>query len=139
MFAPLQNHLRFVAALPPAPSENNIQAPDVTSVAPPTRGPRVDLPSNATVRGMSRGQSRSSMMETADGNRRPRSVAAPHSTWAGICPTHNLFSLENNCHQPQLIITISSSSRSFSTLSYVLFDWLVARGNLQSKETPSSI
>uniref|UniRef100_A0A673CH79 Disco-interacting protein 2 homolog Bb n=1 Tax=Sphaeramia orbicularis TaxID=375764 RepID=A0A673CH79_9TELE len=42
--------------------------PDVTAVAPPpTRGPRVDLPSNAVVRGMSRGQSRSSMMETADG------------------------------------------------------------------------
>uniref|UniRef100_A0A672JN52 Disco-interacting protein 2 homolog Bb n=1 Tax=Salarias fasciatus TaxID=181472 RepID=A0A672JN52_SALFA len=41
--------------------------PDVTAVAPPSRGPRVDLPSNAVVRGMSRGQSRSSMMETADG------------------------------------------------------------------------
>lgn len=54
--------------LPSAPSENNSQAPDVTAVAPPSRGPRVDLPSNATVRGMSRGQSRSSMMETADGN-----------------------------------------------------------------------
>lgn len=31
------------------------------------RGSRVDLPANAVVRGMSRGQSRSSMMETADG------------------------------------------------------------------------
>ncbi|KAB5583758.1 hypothetical protein PHYPO_G00099340, partial [Pangasianodon hypophthalmus] len=31
------------------------------------QGSRVDLPSNAVVRGMSRGQSRSSMMETADG------------------------------------------------------------------------
>lgn len=31
------------------------------------RGSRVDLPPNAVVRGMSRGQSRSSMMETADG------------------------------------------------------------------------
>uniref|UniRef100_A0A8C4IU97 Disco-interacting protein 2 homolog Bb n=1 Tax=Dicentrarchus labrax TaxID=13489 RepID=A0A8C4IU97_DICLA len=41
--------------------------PDVTAVAPPSRGSRVDLPSNAVVRGMSRGQSRSSMMETADG------------------------------------------------------------------------
>uniref|UniRef100_A0A4W6EHX1 Disco interacting B n=1 Tax=Lates calcarifer TaxID=8187 RepID=A0A4W6EHX1_LATCA len=41
--------------------------PDVTAVAHPARGPRVDLPSNAVVRGMSRGQSRSSMMETADG------------------------------------------------------------------------
>lgn len=51
-----------------APSENNSQAPDVTAVAHPSRGPRVDLPSNAAVRGMSRGQSRSSMMETADGN-----------------------------------------------------------------------
>ncbi|KAF3856461.1 hypothetical protein F7725_017184 [Dissostichus mawsoni] len=40
--------------------------PDVTAVAPPSRATRVDLPS-ATVRGMSRGQSRSSMMETADG------------------------------------------------------------------------
>uniref|UniRef100_A0A8B9RJ85 Disco-interacting protein 2 homolog Bb n=1 Tax=Astyanax mexicanus TaxID=7994 RepID=A0A8B9RJ85_ASTMX len=32
-----------------------------------SRGSRVDLPSNVVVRGMSRGQSRSSMMETADG------------------------------------------------------------------------
>ncbi|KAG7232119.1 hypothetical protein INR49_009546 [Caranx melampygus] len=30
--------------------------PDVTAGAPPARGPRVDLPSNAVVRGMSRGQ-----------------------------------------------------------------------------------
>uniref|UniRef100_A0A8C6PKL9 Disco interacting B n=1 Tax=Nothobranchius furzeri TaxID=105023 RepID=A0A8C6PKL9_NOTFU len=48
-------------------SENSAPPPDVTTVAPPTRGPRVDLPSNAVVQGMSRGQSRSSMMETADG------------------------------------------------------------------------
>uniref|UniRef100_A0AAX7TGH2 DMAP1-binding domain-containing protein n=1 Tax=Astatotilapia calliptera TaxID=8154 RepID=A0AAX7TGH2_ASTCA len=47
--------------------ENSAPPPDVTAVAPPARGPRVDLPSNAVVRGMSRGQSRSSMMETADG------------------------------------------------------------------------
>uniref|UniRef100_A0A671Y128 Disco-interacting protein 2 homolog B-A-like n=1 Tax=Sparus aurata TaxID=8175 RepID=A0A671Y128_SPAAU len=47
--------------------ENNAPPPDVTAVAPPSRGPWVDLPSNAIVRGMSRGQSRSSMMETADG------------------------------------------------------------------------
>ncbi|KAF0035023.1 hypothetical protein F2P81_012781 [Scophthalmus maximus] len=52
---------------PPAPSENSHPPPDVTAVAPPARGPRVDLTSNAVVRGMSRGQSRSSMMETADG------------------------------------------------------------------------
>lgn len=51
-----------------AHSENSAPPPDVTAVAPPARGPRVDLPSNAVVRGMSRGQSRSSMMETADGN-----------------------------------------------------------------------
>lgn len=50
-----------------AHSENSAPPPDVTAVAPPARGPRVDLPSNAVVRGMSRGQSRSSMMETADG------------------------------------------------------------------------
>ncbi|XP_023209303.1 disco-interacting protein 2 homolog B-A-like isoform X3 [Xiphophorus maculatus] len=50
-----------------APSENSAPPPDVTAVAPPSRGPRVDLPSNAVVRGMSRGHSRSSMMETADG------------------------------------------------------------------------
>ncbi|KAF7206972.1 disco-interacting protein 2 homolog B-A isoform X2 [Nothobranchius furzeri] len=50
-----------------AASENSAPPPDVTTVAPPTRGPRVDLPSNAVVQGMSRGQSRSSMMETADG------------------------------------------------------------------------
>ncbi|XP_072307614.1 disco-interacting protein 2 homolog B-A isoform X1 [Eucyclogobius newberryi] len=51
------------------PQENSAPPPDVTAVVPPvtTRGPRVDRPSNATVRGMSRGQSRSSMMETADG------------------------------------------------------------------------
>ncbi|KAI4827626.1 hypothetical protein KUCAC02_031010 [Chaenocephalus aceratus] len=49
-----------------APSENSAPPPDVTAVAPPSRATRVDLPS-ATVRGMSRGQSRSSMMETADG------------------------------------------------------------------------
>ncbi|XP_034079579.1 disco-interacting protein 2 homolog B-A isoform X3 [Gymnodraco acuticeps] len=48
-----------------APSENSAPPPDVTAVAPPSRATRVDLPS-ATVRGMSRGQSRSSMMETAD-------------------------------------------------------------------------
>ncbi|KAJ3602518.1 hypothetical protein NHX12_030272 [Muraenolepis orangiensis] len=50
-------------------SEKNGPPPDVTAVAPPnlTRGPRVDLPSKAVVRGMSRGQSHSSMMETADG------------------------------------------------------------------------
>uniref|UniRef100_A0A671XV01 Disco-interacting protein 2 homolog B-A-like n=1 Tax=Sparus aurata TaxID=8175 RepID=A0A671XV01_SPAAU len=54
-------------ASPAAPAENNAPPPDVTAVAPPSRGPWVDLPSNAIVRGMSRGQSRSSMMETADG------------------------------------------------------------------------
>uniref|UniRef100_A0A8D0AQ62 Disco-interacting protein 2 homolog Bb n=1 Tax=Sander lucioperca TaxID=283035 RepID=A0A8D0AQ62_SANLU len=52
---------------PAAPSENSTPPPDVTAVAPPSRGPRVDLTSNPVVRGMSRGQSRSSMMETADG------------------------------------------------------------------------
>uniref|UniRef100_A0A665WPQ2 Disco-interacting protein 2 homolog B-A-like n=1 Tax=Echeneis naucrates TaxID=173247 RepID=A0A665WPQ2_ECHNA len=52
---------------PAAPSGNNAPPPDVTAGAPPSRGSRVDLPSNAVVRGMSRGQSRSSMMETADG------------------------------------------------------------------------
>uniref|UniRef100_A0A8C5GG83 Disco-interacting protein 2 homolog B-A-like n=1 Tax=Gouania willdenowi TaxID=441366 RepID=A0A8C5GG83_GOUWI len=41
--------------------------PDVTAVAPRIRAPRVDLPSNTIVPGMSRVQSRSSMMETADG------------------------------------------------------------------------
>ncbi|XP_037535806.1 disco-interacting protein 2 homolog B-A [Nematolebias whitei] len=50
-----------------APPENSAPFPDVTAVAPPSRGPRVDLPSKAVVRGMSRVQSRSSMMETADG------------------------------------------------------------------------
>uniref|UniRef100_A0A7N8X5E1 Disco-interacting protein 2 homolog Bb n=1 Tax=Mastacembelus armatus TaxID=205130 RepID=A0A7N8X5E1_9TELE len=51
----------------PQPQKNNAPPPDVTAVAPRARGPRVDLPSNAVVRGMSRVQSRSSMMETADG------------------------------------------------------------------------
>uniref|UniRef100_A0AAV2M526 DMAP1-binding domain-containing protein n=1 Tax=Knipowitschia caucasica TaxID=637954 RepID=A0AAV2M526_KNICA len=56
-------HSRIAAA------ENSAPPPDVTAVVPPatTRGPRVDRPSNATVRGMNRIQSRSSMMETADG------------------------------------------------------------------------
>ncbi len=40
--------------------------PDVPSQA-QARGSRVDLPANAMAQGMSRGQSRSSMMETADG------------------------------------------------------------------------
>lgn len=50
-----------------APSENSAPPPDVTAMAPSSRSSRVDLPSNAAVQGMSRGQSRSSMMETADG------------------------------------------------------------------------
>ena len=59
----------FDISLFPAPPENSAPPPDVTAVSTHTtsRGPRVDLPSNAAVRGMSRGQSRSSMMETADG------------------------------------------------------------------------
>lgn len=41
--------------------------PDVTSTAPQDRNSRVDLPANIAVKGMSRGQSRSSMMDTAGG------------------------------------------------------------------------
>uniref|UniRef100_A0A3P8URK7 Disco-interacting protein 2 homolog Bb n=1 Tax=Cynoglossus semilaevis TaxID=244447 RepID=A0A3P8URK7_CYNSE len=52
---------------PQTSSENNVPPPDVTAVAHAARGPRVDLPSTAVVRGMTRGQSRSSMIETADG------------------------------------------------------------------------
>uniref|UniRef100_A0A3B3CJV6 Disco-interacting protein 2 homolog Ba n=1 Tax=Oryzias melastigma TaxID=30732 RepID=A0A3B3CJV6_ORYME len=44
--------------------ENSVP-PDVTSSTPQERGTRVDLP--PPVRGMSRGQSRSSMLDTADG------------------------------------------------------------------------
>uniref|UniRef100_A0A9J7ZKC2 Disco-interacting protein 2 homolog Bb n=1 Tax=Cyprinus carpio carpio TaxID=630221 RepID=A0A9J7ZKC2_CYPCA len=47
---------------PPAPAH-----PPHSHSQPSARGSRVDLPPNAVVRGMSRGQSRSSMMETADG------------------------------------------------------------------------
>lgn len=47
------------------PSSENSVPPDVTSSTPQERGSRVDLP--PAVRGMSRGQSRSSMLETADG------------------------------------------------------------------------
>ncbi|XP_023646418.1 disco-interacting protein 2 homolog B-A isoform X1 [Paramormyrops kingsleyae] len=47
--------------------ESSIVPPDVTSFAAQDRGPRVDLPPNMPVRGMSREQSRSSMMDTADG------------------------------------------------------------------------
>ncbi|KPP78510.1 hypothetical protein Z043_101980 [Scleropages formosus] len=53
--------------VPSCPLENSIIPPDVTSSAAQERAPRVDLPPNAPVRGMSRGQSRSSMMDTADG------------------------------------------------------------------------
>uniref|UniRef100_A0A7N8XL20 Disco-interacting protein 2 homolog Ba n=1 Tax=Mastacembelus armatus TaxID=205130 RepID=A0A7N8XL20_9TELE len=45
-------------------TENSVP-PDVTSSTPEERGSRVDLP--PAVRGMSRGQSRSSMLDTADG------------------------------------------------------------------------
>lgn len=47
-----------------SPPENSVP-PDVTSTTPQERGSRVDLP--PAVRGMSRGQSRSSMLDTADG------------------------------------------------------------------------
>lgn len=47
-----------------SPPENSVP-PDVTSSTPQERGSRVDLP--PAVRGMSRGQSRSSMLDTADG------------------------------------------------------------------------
>ncbi|RVE73182.1 hypothetical protein OJAV_G00048420 [Oryzias javanicus] len=50
-----------------APSENSAPPPDVTAVAPPVRGPRVDLPAKTVARGMSQAPNRSSMMETADG------------------------------------------------------------------------
>uniref|UniRef100_A0A3B3BPL1 DMAP1-binding domain-containing protein n=1 Tax=Oryzias melastigma TaxID=30732 RepID=A0A3B3BPL1_ORYME len=46
---------------------NSAPPPDVTAVAPPVRGPRVDLPSKTVARGMNQGANRSSMMETADG------------------------------------------------------------------------
>uniref|UniRef100_A0A8C2FKF6 Disco-interacting protein 2 homolog Ba n=1 Tax=Cyprinus carpio TaxID=7962 RepID=A0A8C2FKF6_CYPCA len=41
--------------------------PDITSSVPQDRNSRVDMPPNIAVRGMSRGQSRSSMMDTAGG------------------------------------------------------------------------
>uniref|UniRef100_A0A8C4GHL0 Disco-interacting protein 2 homolog Ba n=1 Tax=Dicentrarchus labrax TaxID=13489 RepID=A0A8C4GHL0_DICLA len=47
-----------------AHTQNSVP-PDVTSSTPQERGSRVDLP--PAVRGMSRGQSRSSMLDTADG------------------------------------------------------------------------
>lgn len=47
-----------------SPPENSVP-PDVTSSTPQERGSRVDLP--PPVRGMSRGQSRSSILDTADG------------------------------------------------------------------------
>lgn len=51
-----------------SPPENSVP-PDVTSSTPQERGSRVDLP--PAVRGMSRGQSRSSMLDTADGTPPP--------------------------------------------------------------------
>lgn len=86
-----------------APSENNSQAPDVTAVAHPSRGPRVDLPSNAAVRGMSRGQSRSSMMETADGNDRKQFFFVMHlcgSLW--LKPLTISSRLKNKCHRSKI-------------------------------------
>uniref|UniRef100_A0A9J7ZUB1 DMAP1-binding domain-containing protein n=1 Tax=Cyprinus carpio carpio TaxID=630221 RepID=A0A9J7ZUB1_CYPCA len=50
--------------VPPPPTPAH---PPHSHSQPSARGSRVDLPPNAVVRGMSRGQSRSSMMETADG------------------------------------------------------------------------
>uniref|UniRef100_A0A8C1QAG7 Disco-interacting protein 2 homolog Ba n=1 Tax=Cyprinus carpio TaxID=7962 RepID=A0A8C1QAG7_CYPCA len=47
--------------------ESSSVPPDVTSTVPQDRNSRADLPPNITVRGMSRGQSRSSMMDTAAG------------------------------------------------------------------------
>ncbi|XP_031700491.1 disco-interacting protein 2 homolog B-A isoform X3 [Anarrhichthys ocellatus] len=57
--------------------ENSVP-PDVTSSTPQERGSRVDLP--PAVRGMSRGQSRSSMIETADGKRKGVPVNSRVST-----------------------------------------------------------
>ncbi|XP_017575556.1 disco-interacting protein 2 homolog B-A isoform X4 [Pygocentrus nattereri] len=59
-------HARIVTRTgrdPPAGALGPDGAPQAQARA---RGSRVDLPSNVVVRGMSRGQSRSSMMETAD-------------------------------------------------------------------------
>uniref|UniRef100_A0A672P135 Disco-interacting protein 2 homolog B-A-like n=1 Tax=Sinocyclocheilus grahami TaxID=75366 RepID=A0A672P135_SINGR len=47
--------------------ESSSVPPDVTSTVPQDRNSSVDLPPNITVRGMNRGQSRSSMMDTAGG------------------------------------------------------------------------
>ncbi|XP_023283365.1 disco-interacting protein 2 homolog B-A [Seriola lalandi dorsalis] len=57
--------------------ENSVP-PDVTSSTPQDRGSRVDLP--PAVRGMSRGQSRSSMLDTADGKRKGVPVNSRVST-----------------------------------------------------------
>ncbi|XP_005478177.1 disco-interacting protein 2 homolog B-A isoform X1 [Oreochromis niloticus] len=57
--------------------ENSVP-PDVTSSASQDRGSRVDLP--PAVRGMSRGQSRSSMLDTADGKRKGVPVSSRVST-----------------------------------------------------------
>uniref|UniRef100_A0A8C1GP86 Disco-interacting protein 2 homolog Ba n=1 Tax=Cyprinus carpio TaxID=7962 RepID=A0A8C1GP86_CYPCA len=45
--------------------ESSSVPPDITSSVPQDRNSRVDMPPNIAVRGMSRGQSRSSMMDTA--------------------------------------------------------------------------
>uniref|UniRef100_A0A9J7ZPJ6 Disco-interacting protein 2 homolog Ba n=1 Tax=Cyprinus carpio carpio TaxID=630221 RepID=A0A9J7ZPJ6_CYPCA len=47
--------------------ESSSVPPDITSSVPQDRNSRVDMPPNIAVRGMSRGQSRSSMMDTAGG------------------------------------------------------------------------
>lgn len=48
-------------------AESSSVPPDVTSTVPQDRNSIVDLPPNIAVKGMSRGLSRSSMMDTAGG------------------------------------------------------------------------
>ncbi|TRZ00032.1 hypothetical protein DNTS_033580 [Danionella cerebrum] len=55
-------------------SNSSSVPPDVTSTVPQERNSRVDLPPNIAVRGMSRGQSRSSMMDTASDTNGRRQV-----------------------------------------------------------------
>lgn len=61
--------------------ENSVP-PDVTSSTPQERGSRVDLP--PAVRGMSRGQSRSSMLDTADGKLRQAKMSV-NVCWCFKC------------------------------------------------------
>lgn len=77
--------------LPRASPENSSVPPDVTSATPQDRGSHVEMP--PPVRGMSRGQSRSSMMDTADGTEPSPLTPDPHNQNTIFLMSSHLFVL----------------------------------------------